>query len=43
MIEPDHNQLSIMRQCALLELPRANYYRNASGVAESDIYLLKTA
>jgi len=35
MIEPDHNQLSIMRQCALLELPRANYYRNASGVAES--------
>ena len=35
MIEPDHNQLSIMRQCALLGLPRANYYRNASGAAES--------
>jgi putative transposase len=36
MIEPDHSQLSIMRQCALLELPRANYYRNATGVEESE-------
>jgi len=35
MIEPDHNQLSILRQCALLELPRANYYRNASEAEES--------
>jgi len=35
MIEPDHSQLSIMRQCALLELPRASYYRNAVGAEES--------
>jgi putative transposase len=35
MIEPDHSQLSILRQCALLELPRANYYRNASEAEES--------
>ncbi len=35
MIEPDHKQLSIMRQCALLELPRASYYRNAVGAEES--------
>ena len=36
MIEPDHNQLSIMRQCALLGLPRASYYRNVSAAAESE-------
>jgi len=35
MIEPDHRQLSIMRQCALLGLPRANYYRNVTGAEES--------
>jgi putative transposase len=35
MIEPDHSQLSILRQCALLELPRASYYRNAVGAGES--------
>ena len=39
MIEPDHSQLSIMRQCALLGLPRANYYRNATGAEESEINL----
>ena len=36
MIEPDHSQLSIMRQCALLGLPRASYYRNAGGAEESE-------
>jgi putative transposase len=36
MIEPDHSQLSIMRQCTLLGLPRANYYRNATGAKESE-------
>ena len=39
MIEPEHSQLSIMRQCALLGLPRANYYRNATGAEESEINL----
>ena len=28
-----------MRQCALLGLPRANYYRNATGAVESEINL----
>ena len=36
MIEPDHNQLSIMRQCELLGLARASYYRNACAAAESE-------
>lgn len=36
MIEPDHSQLSIMRQCVLLGLPRANYYRNTTGANESE-------
>jgi putative transposase len=36
MIEPDHSQLSIMRQCTLLGLPRANYYRNATRAKESE-------
>ncbi len=35
MIDPEHSQLSIMRQCALLELPRASYYRDAAGEKES--------
>ena len=39
MIEPEHSQLSILRQCALLGLPRANYYRNATGAEESEINL----
>ena len=35
MIKPDHSQLSIMRQCALLGLPRASYYRTTVGVEKS--------
>ncbi len=30
MIEPDHKQLSIVRQCELLNFPRASYYRSVS-------------
>jgi len=36
MVDPAHKQLSIVRQCELLSLPRANYYRNAGWVGESE-------
>ena len=36
MIEPNHSQLSIMRQCDLLSLPRASYYRNTDWAYESE-------
>ena len=35
MIEPKHTELSIVRQCGLLNLPRATYYRNTDWAAES--------
>ncbi|MFV2055321.1 MAG: IS3 family transposase, partial [Thiohalomonadales bacterium] len=36
MIEPNHDRLSIVRQCELLNLPRANYYRNTDTTKESE-------
>ena len=36
MIEPKHPQLSIVRQCKLLSLPRATYYRNTEWKGESE-------
>ncbi len=36
MIEPKHSQLSIVRQCELLTLSRATYYRNTDWVGESE-------
>jgi putative transposase len=36
MIEPKHDQLSIVRQCELLALSRATYYRNTDWAGESD-------
>ena len=36
MIEPGHNQLSIVRQCELLTLSRATYYRNTGWADESE-------
>jgi len=36
MIEPNHAQLSIVRQCELLKLSRASYYRNINGAEESE-------
>lgn len=35
-IEPDHAELSISRQCDLLELPRSSYYRPKVCCSESD-------
>jgi putative transposase len=34
-IEPDHPELSIKRQCELIALPRASYYREAAGGEET--------
>ncbi len=36
MIEPSHAQLSIVRQCELLALSRATYYRSTDWADESD-------
>lgn len=36
MIERKHGQLSIVRQCELLALSRATYYRNTDWAGESD-------
>jgi putative transposase len=36
MIEPGHSQLSIVRQCELLNLSRATYYRNTDWAGESE-------
>ena len=41
MIEPEHEQLSISRQCELIGLPRASYYRpSAAGVELKEKLLL---
>ena len=36
MIEPEHETLSIARQCHLLSLPRSSYYRCGKLVQESE-------
>ena len=36
LVEADHHQLSIVRQCELLNLPRATYYRNTDWAGESE-------
>jgi putative transposase len=40
LIEPAHPQLSIARQCELLNLPRSGYYRCSGGLAETKENLL---
>ena len=35
MVDPRHKQLSVARQCELLDLPRSSYYRRPRA-AESD-------
>ena len=41
MIEPDHPQLSIVRQCELLGLPRATYYYQAQGESPENLQLMR--
>jgi len=37
MIEPDHKQLSVRRQCELIALPRSSYYREPRGETEENL------
>ena len=41
MIEPKHPKLSVSRQCALLELPRASYYRQPEPESEQNLQLMR--
>jgi putative transposase len=41
LIEPDHPQLSIVRQCELLGLARSSYYYEPVPVSEEDLILMR--
>ena len=41
MIEVNHPQLSVRRQCALLGLPRASLYYQPRGVSEETLHLMR--
>jgi putative transposase len=41
LIEPDHPQLSIARQCELLRLPRATYYYRTQGESAENLRLMR--
>ncbi len=41
LLEPDHPQLSIVRQCELLGLSRSNYYYEPVPISEEDLLLMR--
>jgi putative transposase len=41
MIEPDHPKISILRQCKLLGLSRASYYRTPLSETEENLELMR--
>ena len=41
MIEPEHPQLSVVRQCELLELPRSSYYRQPKPESDENLELMR--
>ena len=41
LIEPEHPQISIARQCDLLGMPRATYYYQATGEREENLQLMR--
>jgi len=41
MIEPDHPRLSVLRQCRLLGLARASYYRTPSSETKENLELMR--
>ena len=41
MIEPDHPQLSIGRQCTLLSIARSSFYYTPKGEAEQNLTLMR--
>jgi hypothetical protein len=41
LIEPDHSQLSIARQCDLLEVARSSYYYQPMGESAQNLLLMR--
>jgi len=41
MIEPDHPQLSIGQQCALLSISRSSFYYTPKGETEQNLGLMR--
>lgn len=41
LVEPDHPTLSVRRQCELIELPRASYYRTPAPETEENLMLMR--
>lgn len=41
LIEPEHSQISIVRQCQLLSVSRSGYYYEAKPVSEEELSLMK--
>lgn len=41
IVEPDHRKLSIRRQCQLIELPRASYYRSPARESDENLQLMR--
>lgn len=41
IIEPKNKQISIMRQCELIELSRSSYYYESCGISEDNLLLMR--
>lgn len=41
MIDPDHNRLSIRRQCELVSISRASFYRQPAGESAENLELMR--
>ena len=41
MIDPDHKRLSIVRQCELVSISRASFYRQPAGESPENLALMR--
>lgn len=41
MIDPDHERLSIRRQCELVSISRASFYRQPTGESPENLELMR--
>jgi hypothetical protein len=41
LIEPTHRELSVVRQCDLLKLPRSSWYYQPQGESAEDLSLMR--
>ena len=41
MIDPGHKRLSIVRQCELVSISRASFYRPSAGESEENLALMR--